>query len=109
MHVSIMQRVRDWLMDSGSESESFSLSVREQFAMMGVVLLANGVLMGLTWLIGWHDWWVDYGRATLLPPTLISCGSFYWWRRRAAIREGRLPEPRGTHRDGCFGEGDRVA
>lgn len=45
------------------------------------VLLVDGVVLGLAWLLGW-SWVCEYGRLTFLPPTLVTAFSWYAYCER---------------------------
>jgi hypothetical protein len=57
------------------------LSFREQLVGIGLVCAVDFALLGVAYAIGWQ-WFLDYGRATLIVPTLVVFGLWYWWRTR---------------------------
>lgn len=62
----------------GPRRFDYRLSPSEQWLLLAWVLLVDALLVGITWWAGWH-WFLLYGRATLVLPTLLT--AFAWYVR----------------------------
>ena len=72
---------RQWQSTLSRPREPSSLSPKEQIAGIALVLLVDGTLVGAASAVGW-DWFLEFGRLTLLLPTLAAFSLWRVWRLR---------------------------
>jgi hypothetical protein len=72
---------RQWRSTLSHARDPSSLSPKEQIVGIALVLLVDGTLVGAASAVGW-GWFLEFGRLTLLLPTLATFSLWRFWRLR---------------------------